>query len=81
MNVSRCRFWLCASCKGVIEKPDLARRIADYGGPGEVVVRGTIECGHCRRVYQQQDVYGGKHDLARQYWAQIQARDGRPIEV
>lgn len=81
MNVSRCRFWFCSSCNGVIEKQDLARRITDYSGPGEVIVRGTIECGHCHQVYQQQDVYSGTHDLPRQYWAQIQARDGRPIEV
>ena len=39
MNVSRCRFWLCASCNGVIEKIDLKQRIIDYAGPGEVIVR------------------------------------------
>ena len=81
MNVSRCRFWLCSSCNGVVEKQDLGERIMLYGGPGEVIVTGTVECGNCHRIYQQQDVYAGKYDLPRQYWAQIQARDGRPIEV
>jgi len=81
MNVSRCRFWMCTSCKGVIEKQELRQRIEAYSGPGEVVVRGTVECGHCHTVYQQQDVYAGKHDLPRQYWALIEAKDGRPIEL
>lgn len=81
MNVSRCRFWLCSSCNGVIEKQDLKQRIIDYSGPGEVIVRGTVECGNCHRVYQQQNVYSGKHDLPRQHWARIQAKDGRPIEI
>lgn len=81
MNVSRCRFWLCPSYNGVIEKQDLKQRILDYGGPGEVIVRGTVEFGNCHRLYQQQDVYSGKHDLPRQYWGQIQARDGTPIAV
>ena len=81
MNVSKCRFWLCPSCNGVIEKQDLKQRIEDYSGPGEVIVRGTTECGNCHHVYQQQDVYAGNYDLPRQYWAEIEAKSGKPVEL
>ena len=79
MNVSRCRFWFCTTCNGVVEKQGLRERIEAFSGTGDVTIVGTIECGNCHSIYQLQDIYTGNHDLPRQHWSQIEARDGRPM--
>jgi len=65
----------------MFEKQDLEEKIMLYGGPGEVTIMGTLECGNCHAVYQVRDIYEGKHDLPRQHWAEVQARFGGDMEI
>lgn len=81
MQVSRVRFWWCTRCKGVFKKQDLESRIELYAGPGEVIITGTCECNNCHAIYQQRDIYAGKHDLPRQHWAEFQRATGERMEL
>jgi hypothetical protein len=77
MFVSRCRYWWCARCQAVFEKPDLQSKIQQFSGPGAVQILSTGECAKCHAVYPMSEVYAGQHDVPRQFWDQLR----QPVEL
>jgi formate dehydrogenase maturation protein FdhE len=80
-GISRFRFWSC-TCGRVYIKLDLEQRLRKLvEAPDEVSFEGKRSCRQCGAVYDDRDIYEGKHDVPEPYWPKLQSKFGQQLSL